>query len=1066
MKHLSWQLLIACMLISLIVKAQQATYNYRGRVLEKVSGTPLPGATISGNNKKVLAATDSLGYYYISSRLEPGPVEISYMGFQPLFIDSLMPYMELALVPIANTLNGVEVITGYEKLPKERATGSFEIVDNKLVNRTVTTSILDRLEGVTNGLYVSKGSGRNELVIRGISTFSSGLTNPLIIVDNFPFEGSPDALNPNDVEQVTVLKDAAATSVWGARAGNGVIVITTKKGKMNSPLQVQATANLSWQQAPDLAGLGMMDVESYLENEEFLFSRNFYNAMLTNNTNRPLLSPYVEDLAAHRSGNIPAQELQNRRAAYGTQSLLGQAGKYLYQPALRQQYHLALSGGSKLVSFQAGLGYDENRSNTIGDRYGRITLNTQLGIQVAAKTRVELSVNQTFARTQNNSLNGLSGLQPGSSRNLYYPYAMLADEQGRPLALGREYRQAYLDTTGRGLLADWSYAPLADRLMQHTNRQQLQSWYRLSINQQLGANVSLQGIYQYQFEMADNETEYGAGSWYVRNQVNLYSQRTGNGVNRPIPQGGIFDRQNSRSHTHSGRLQVNYNGSRGRFAWNSLAGAEIRQTVQQGFGDRLYGYNGDVLSSAQIDHVTLFPTWGNLRGNQQILSIQSLSATDNRFVSAFANAAFTMDGKYLLSASVRKDASNILGVNSNQKGVPLWSAGLAWQLHREDWFTRDLFSQFKLRTTYGTSGNVNPSLSALSTIRYLSANSNINNVPGAQIVNPPNPNLRWEKVKMWNIGLDFELAQTKFGGSMEWYSKNCEDLLAPVALDITSGYSTLTLNSGVLKGWGLDVQLHYTLEAGKFVWFQNLSFSHVTNRVEEYYYSSNVLTNVAGTGSTITPRQGYPTYAVFSYRWAGLDPANGDPQGYINNEISKNYNTLVRPATMEDFVFHGPARPTWFGFWRHSFCYKNWSVSPNIGGEFGHFFRRRSINYNALYNNWSGHPDFNTRWMKPGDESNTEVPSRPYPVNNNRDLFYTNSEVLVESAAHIRLHDLRIAWQTSLKGKHGAPANLELYGYFYNLGTLWTANGHGLDPVYQNQPLPAPALSFGLKAGL
>lgn len=1055
---------ILCTLFAWMFSDAQTTVTIRGTVQDGQTKIPIAGVNITPTPAGTTAQTQADGVFLIKTALLPLTITLSHIGYQTQTVQITDTVSILLLQPKEETLGGVTVSTGYESLPKERATGSFERIGNELLKRPVTTTILERLEGVTSGLYVKKGNTGNEYIIRGLSTISSNMTDPLIVVDNFPFEGRLDAINPNDVETVSVLKDAAATSVWGARAGNGVIVITTKKGRFNSPLRFQATANLSIQQEPDLNGLNAMDAKSFLEVEDFLFTRNFYNAQLSNTTSRLLLTPYVEDLAANRSGLISADELNRRRMQYASGNFQEEMANHLYQPAIKQQYHIQAGGGNQSIHFQLGLGYDQNQANQVGSEFRRVSLVSQTGIRLSRSTRLDLSINQAFSQSIANNIESFQGLVPAPGRSNYYPYATLAGADGLPSSPGREYRSTYLDTTGAGLLLNWKYFPLEERELIDNRTSLMDSWYRLALEQKIFRNVSLQGIYQFQYGQSENSIEYDAESWYARNMVNLYSQRTASGIIRVVPAGSILNRQESRSYAHSGRLQVNYSGKKGWLEWASLGGAEIRQTTRNGYGSRVYGYSPNTLSTAQIDYVTLFPTWGNLRGSSQVRSEQNISSTNNRFVSLFANGSATLFGKYIISASARKDASNILGVNANQKGVPLWSAGIAWQLTEETWFFRNLFKTFKLRTTYGSSGNVNPSLSALSTIRYLSASLNTNNVPGATIVNPPNPDLRWEKVNMANIGIDFALAGSGISGSVEWYQKTCNDLLASVPLDITSGTNNMTLNSGVLKGNGWDVQLNYSTGQKNWKYESRLIFSTVHNKVTQYYLSTPTLQGVPGDGNAIRPREGYPVFPIFSYRWAGLESTSGDPQGYINKEISKNYTDLIRPTDINDLVYHGSSRPTFFGFWRQTLSWKGWAISPNIGWETGHYFRRASINYNALYNNWATHTDYNLRWKQPGDELLTYVPSMPYPVNSNRDVFYTSSEILVEKADHIRLQDIRMSYDFSHKDKQGHQIHIELFMFIGNPGLLWSANSLHTDPVYNGQATPKPSYSFGFRS--
>lgn len=1038
----------------------QTGVTINGIVRDALTKSPLAGVNITGALPGGALQTQADGIFSVQAASLPVKLSLSHIGYLGQTIQVTDTVWQIFLEPDQTTLEGVTVSTGYENLPKERATGSFERLDNALLQRTISTGILERLEGLTSGLFVKKTSTGNDYVIRGLSTLSAGLTDPLVVVDNFPFEGRMENINPNDVETITVLKDAAATSVWGARAGNGVIVITTKKGKYDQPLRLQVSANLSFEKAPDLGGTNPISSTGFMEAEDFLFTRNFYNALLTNTTTRPLLTPYVEALAGNRSGLISASRLQTIRDSLLTGNWINDLNEYVYQPELRQQYHVQASGGGRQISYLMGIGYDQNRDYRIGRNYNRMTLQSQTGFRVTKTTQVDVSINQTFNKTRANSL---ESFVPGGGRSAYYPYARLTDQYGQPVALGRDYRTAYIDTTGAGQLLDWKYYPLLERDLISNETDGITGWYRLSVQQKLPANFILQGIYQFQTNLSSSEVLNEADSYIARNTINLYTQRTASGINRMVPVGGILDRSESESNTQSGRFQINYSGKQGGFEWNMLGGAEIRQIKANGYTSRLYGYNPDALSSVNIDNQNLYPTWGNLRGNIQIPSSQGVSQTNNRFVSVFGNGAVNYLGRYMFTISIRKDASNILGVQTNQKGVPLGSAGMAWEIAKESWMDKSIFKQLKLRATYGSSGNVNPALSSLATIRYQSANLNLNNTPWALVVNPPNPTLRWEKVKMVNLGIDFALKNTGLSGSIEWYTKTCDDLLAPVLVDNTTGFNTLTLNSALLKGQGWDIQINYRVQTKAGLYQTNLLLSNATNKVEEYYYSSTNYQGVVGSGQSITPVAGYPVYSLFSYAWAGLDPLTGDPQGYLNKEVSKDYTNLIRPTSIDALEHHGTTRPTWFGFWRHTFTLKGFSLSANIGGEFGHFFRRSSINYGALYNSWVGHADFDNRWKNPGDEVRTNIPSMPFPLNNNRDNFYVNSATLAVKADHIRLQDIGFSYDFGWQQKgHGLPIVLFLYAN--NLGLIWAANEEGIDPVYPNQAIPRTALSLGISA--
>ena len=243
--------------------------------------------------------TNSEGEFSIRLTIFPDTLTISYIGHPPvkrlvnkkdLVIQILLPGAE------DQVLNEVQVSTGYQRIPKERATGSFSVISNKVFNQQVSTDILSRLEAVANGLKVDRLSsvGSSKLSIRGLSSIN-GPKDPLIILDNFPYEGDITGINPNDVQDITLLKDAAAASIWGAKAGNGVIVITTKKGSYNQPISVEVAANMTIGEKPNLFYNKQISSGDFIDAETFLFN-NKYRFSDTSASSRPVFSPVYEIL--------------------------------------------------------------------------------------------------------------------------------------------------------------------------------------------------------------------------------------------------------------------------------------------------------------------------------------------------------------------------------------------------------------------------------------------------------------------------------------------------------------------------------------------------------------------------------------------------------------------------------------------------------------------------------------------------------------------------------------------------------------------------------------------------
>lgn len=1034
-----------------------------GQVLEKAGRQPLAGASIAHRPTGLSTTTDSLGRFGLRLPGLQGSLQVSYSGYQPATAAVQPGPMLLLLDSLVSELQAVTVTTGLQELPAERAAGSFHKINEQLIRRTVSVSLTERMEGMLSGFYVNRSGSVTQLSVRGLSSMSAGITAPLIVVDNFPFEGDLSAINPNDVESITVLKDASAASIWGARAGNGVLVITTRRGSRSSGLRLQATANLSVQQPPQLHRLNWMSSAAFLEVEDFLFARNFYNNLYTNATTRPLLSPYAESLQLRRQGRITQEELAARRAAFAGQSLLSDAERYLYQPATRQQYHLQLSGGSGPAQYVVSGGHDRNMANETGNRQERTTLMGRLQLKADSRTELLLSANLSLGRQAANSLGGADALVPNGGRSRYYPYARLADAQGNPLPLERDFRKAYQDTTGAGMLLPWQYVPLEERKLIRNTFTQQDLWLQATLRRRLWKGLVAEALYQYQQGSSGQERIAGADSYFARHQVNLFSQRSSGGITRQLPAGAIADNSLSSLQAHSGRLQLKAAHRLGQWTIDGLAGAEIRQTRNSGYSFRRYGYNPETGAAGVADHVTVFPQWGSLRSPQAIPNGLAETETDLRFTSWFANLGLTWNNRVVLNGSVRKDASNILGVSTNQRGVPLWSAGIGWQLHRESWFSPGWLQLLKPRITYGSAGNVNPALSALSTIAYFPAAFSPFNMPYANIQNPPNPALRWEKVRTLNTGMDFAIKGGWLEGSVEWYRKSAVDLLSNVPVDATGGLLSFTVNAAALTTRGWDVNLTARAGRGPLKWEGHLLFSYVKSHIDRLQRTSTSVSAFAGFGSALVTQQGFQPYALFSYRWAGLDPQTGDPQGLLDRSVSKDYRRLVTPVSLDELVYHGSTRPNYFSTFRQSLSFRSFTLSAMIAADWGHYFRAPTLSYTSLFNTWTGHRDYDLRWQQPGDEARTTVPSMVFPANSNRDRFYEFSEATVESAAQIRLHDVRLEYSYRPAGK---PGSATIYITLQQPGFLWLANSRGLDPRNTNGLLPRGTWSAGFQLNL
>ncbi|WP_081675057.1 SusC/RagA family TonB-linked outer membrane protein [Daejeonella oryzae] len=1037
----------------------------RAKVISAADKLPLAGASISttGSKARTLSKRDGTFSLAVSGRADT--LKISFVGYRDQFVPVMLPLSAPLLIELTENnlvLDEVKINTGYYELPGERVTGSFTLLDNKSLNRSTAPDIISRLKGVSNAvLFDERVDNNRSISIRGLSTIY-GDTQPLIVLNNFPYEGGISSINPNDVESITILKDAAAASIWGVRAANGVLVITTKKGGLNSPARVSFNSAISMGRKPDMFYRPAIASADFIEVEKMLFENDFYSGLEGDPAHSPL-TPVVELLIAARDGKITAADADQQINALKQQDVRNDFSRYLYRNSVNQQYALNLQGGSDKNTYYYSAGYDRNTGHT-DNSYERFSLRADHTNRIGTRLRIKPALSYSLQNSEQKRPD-FSSITSGDNYFLY-PYARLADDAGNPLAIVKNYRTSFIQQApGSGLL-DYSYLPLSDYRSRENNNQSHELLMSAGAVYDLSKSLSAEALYQYNRNWAETGEMYGGDSFYARDMVNRFTQLDENGsLTFPVPRGGILDQSRSALVSNTGRGQLKYQKDYLKHTFSGLMGAEIRQLRQEGHSFRTYGYDSSGLVSVPVDYTSLYTLYTNPDDSQGIPYQNEYTRELNRYTSIYANTAYTYDQKYTLSLSARKDASNLFGVNSNQKGVPLWSAGLSWNVHQEKFFKSRLMDYLKLRLTYGYNGNLSRSLSALATV--LQVNGNLNNMPYALIRTYPNPDLSWEKIGILNAGLDFKSGSGLFSGTIEYYRKNGKDLIGDQAVDPTSGVISGTIRKNVadMVATGLDITLNVNTIDRAFKWNTGLLFNVNSSRITSGGNNTLRGYRYINGGLGITPVKGRPVQSIYTYKWGGLDPQTGDPRGIEAGALSADYGNLVYNSGLEDLEYHGPATPVTFGSVANTFSYKGLSLFVNISYRLGYYFTRPSISYNRLYNSWTGHADFAERWQKPGDESRSSVPSMIYPADETRDEFYTNSSALVEKGDNLRVQDVNLTYSFNdrlLKAIKIRDFSLNLN--LRNPGFIWRSNKLGLDPDYTGFTPQRESLAFGIKA--
>lgn len=944
-----------------------------------------------------------------------------------------------------------EINTGYQKIKPERFVGAISRLDSGAYNRRIGMGIIDRLDGTVPGIFFSQKPTAAPIQIRGISTLGTTGINrfdPLIVVDNFPFTGDINSINANDIVDITVLKDAAAASIWGAYAGNGVIVITTKKSKYNQPFRIDLRSNVTIVEKPNLFYFPQMSTSDFIDVEQFLFSKGKYDADFAEFT-RPIISPVVEILKKQRDGVISVSDANNQINSLRNIDIRNDYQKYVYQKAVNQQQYINIVGGSSLINYSFSAGFNNSIPGTQGSRTNsQYTINSINAVRPVKN--LELEVGVSYSKSINNSKSLSFPIRPGGGKNNLYPYAQLADEEGNPLAIPYTYRLSFVDTAGGGKLLDWHYRPLDEiRLADNTTTIQL-TRINLALSYQFRSWLKGEVRYQYTTQSAYDRNLESNETWATRNTINLYTQINGNTIKKNIPLAGILSLSNSaqRSHNIRGQLSINKNW-RDKNQFNALLAAENSEKETDGFSNLYYGYNDETgLYARNMDYATLFPIYGALTGSttQSITQGGGINVgTVNRQVSFVSNASYTRNNLLTIYVSARKDGANFFGTKTNNKWKPLWSTGVNWDISKETFYSIKWISSLKIRASYGYMGNVSNSGSGLPTISYFNILPNITGLIPATLGNPPNPNLRWEEVRTINIGIDFRCLKERLNGSIDIYHKRSKDVLARNPIDPTTGVSVFILNAASLKGKGFEINLQSQNTRGIIKWNSGFGLAYNKTIVTDFYNGGFRVNSFINYG--INPSPGQIAWGISSYRWAGLDPNTGDPQGYFNGHVSKDYRSILNDS-VKNQVFHGSSIPLYLGFLNNALIWKNISVSANITFKLNYYYRKETLDYNNLFNNWIGNADYSRRWQKSGDELYTVVPSMIYPADSRRDQFYRNSEVNVLRGDHIRLQDFSVGYHLDRKNLKRRPIkSIDFNLYVNNLNIIiWRLDKSKLDP--------------------
>ena len=1087
-----------------------------GKVVDE-GGQPLPGVSVVLKGTTTGVATDVNGEFILMVPKAEGAVLVfSFVGMktQELPVTADRP-MHVVMVADSEQMEEV-VVTGYQTISKERATGAYAIIDTKVLEQKPTANLSEALNGLVPGLAVQSSSVDGDLrfIIRGKGTLQDDQmdSDPLIVVDGFPISGYSDdndpfsTINPNDVESVTVLKDAAATSIYGARAANGVIVITTKKGKAGSKLQISADAYWSVSSRPDLDYyFNMASAENQFRLVELI---NTYEPITLSGMSDPYIYPsarkiYISApysmLFEMNRGNMTQAEYDAER-----QRLINIANKglweddlqeYIFRRMVHQQYNVALRGATERLNYSFSASFDDEKSYLQENGNQRVLLNLSSSAKLTKNLTFDLSINTTFEKEQNNGTS-LSDISSWLS-----PWTRLVDDEGNfvHIATSNTVYEPVLESEYEGKTpADWHYNPVEDR--QYTDNRSKTMNYRIqggfNYNTSWGLNLSAKG--QYEQRRYTNHVSYDPESFFVRDLYNTYSTlnaETGL-YSSYFPDGGVFTDAGNTYESYNLRGQVDYNGTFGAHALSVLLGTEIiSATTETTPTITRYGFNkytNSVMTTP--DYITyqddIFGVWSRLPFEE----LGTLSTQEDRFFSVYANASYTYNDKYSVTASFRTDASNFQSESQRDKFSPFWSVGASWLISHEDFMSQvDWVNQLKLRASYGIAG-VAAGKSGTSSVTTLAVYPGSivysHNEPYNTIAARGNETLTWEKSRTLNVGVDAALFGNKLNGSIEVYNKYSYDVLSDATVPaISCGSNEATFNNAAVLNRGVELSLGSNIRiAGDLRWNGMLNYSFNHNEVKKF----NLQTSFPAFNPGYV--EGYPVDLLTYLNAVGYTPEgyvilqgkDGTLETIIDYETSHCIEQIMRNEgqTIDEnnwAYYLGAATPKSNLSFTNTFTWKGLTLSFMITGRFGYWCLRSDQVYPDSYTNayFPARLDKMFEVYDEGYANQDNYVDMPLYNDDNYAGFqagygymatYNASLNFKENCIkgdHIRMNEVYLGYDLpeSVLSKQSVFDRVNIYARANNLGLIWSKNGE-MDPDYMIGTMkPMPTFMFGLKLG-
>ena len=999
----------------------------RGVVKDK-KGVTLPGVSVIMKGTKLGVSTDVKGEFALSTTEKDSlTLVFSYVGMKTKEVRVNLrknPRLDVVLEEDVTAMDEV-VVTGYQTVKKRSMAGSSSSVkaENLILNGTQTLE--QALQGQLPGVMVINQSGltgtRQKVRVRGTSTLV-GNPEPVWVVDGIiqedplpfnttelaniggtdmdmirDFVGSAIAwLNPNDIDNIVVLKDASATAIYGVKAANGVIVITTKKGERGR-MSLSYSGNFSTSAKLSYKGMELMNSKQRVDVSREAYDKGSVFQQEDVVGYMALRLAYQRREISYDEFNAAVRKMETNNTDWFD---------LLFQTPFSHNHSVSVSGGSDKTTYRASFGMN-NQSNTAkGNSQTSYSGNVNVNSTFWDQLNVLFSLSGSTAKTK-----AFAGTDP-------YAYATSTN---RAIPCYNEDGSFHFYSDGA---AQYN---ILNELENSGNRNTTSSVAsNLSLRWTMGSGITISSTLGYNFAHSFGESWYTEQTNYIARvrgyEFGEYSAGDKQFIASKLPFGGILNVNESRNHNYTWRNQVEYVQTFGPHAITAMIGEESRSNKYDGYAQSNYGYMPDRGKSFAV-----VPLYFGESKTPNTLASSNPTITDRtaNYLSFYGNMSYMFDDRYAINASIRMDASNRFGQDKSARYQPVWSVGLRWNLTREHWLEgQNFLNDVSFRASYGYQGNVaeNVGPELIAKIEPMDDKTGEYKLTISRL---PTPKLKWEKNKSINMGIDFSILGSRINGSFEYYYKRTENMITTRQIPYEYGVTSLPINGGNMKnsGWDLSFSL-VPVRTKDFVWSLSMNTSKVYNQLDSNLEPTGNWED-AVTGSFY--KEGYAVSSFWAFRYTGLNAENGAPEFDLTGAETEE---AVLDVT-KYMKYAGKLDPDFTAGLSTSFRYKSLSLNANfylstgnqkfLASPYGGEGYGVAVNMADEYKNLS--TQLLDRWRKPGDEKHTTIPGLPTPQNSKalhpffsqyKTLFpydaWSYSDIRVVDAWYLRCNNISLSY--------------------------------------------------------